>query len=150
MINTATMKPTTAFYPKFKLINFGQFPASIESIDIWIEDEPKDLLVPKGSGDLNIENFALFQGEYVKTKNWKFLLGESDTEKIKKIKNENNQVYFVFKIIYKILGDDESLQKKPFVYWAKYKCNNPIDNRKVAEYYFKLLECGTDDIKPNN
>ncbi len=148
VMNADTKELNTSFSPEFKLTNFGQFPALIESIDIWIEDEPKDLLMPTGSGDLNVENFALFQSDYIKSKDWRFLLGDSDTEKIKKIKNENNQVYFVFKIIYKILGDDKSLQKKPFVYWAKYKCDNPIDNREVATYDFTILECGADDKKP--
>lgn len=150
LINIDTKELNTPFYPKFKLKNYGQFPAFIESIDVWIEDEPKDLLFPKGSGDMNTENFALFQGEETKISKWMFLLGDSDIEKIKKIKNENNQVYFVFKIIYKILSDDKSLQKKPFVYWAKYKCDNPTDNQIVAEYSFDyILECGTNDIKPN-
>lgn len=86
MINVATKELNTPFSPQFKLINFGQFPAFIERIDIWIEDEPKDLLMPKGSGDLNIENFALFQGEKATISKWRFLLGDSDTKKNKENK----------------------------------------------------------------
>jgi hypothetical protein len=145
--NIKTKELNTEFKIYFKSKNFGQFPAFIENIDIWITDASGDLTdlpLPPGDDPNNTNNFALFQDEKWLI-DWTILFSNEDIKRIKGLKKTD---YLVFKINYKILSNEKSLQKA-FSYWIKTKHFLREDRQKEIEYRFRAIECGTDDISPD-
>lgn len=143
-------KGDTEYKLMFRVRNHSPFPAFIDNIDIWIENilenRSTDLVIIEGDEQNTTNNFALFDEE-IPTITWTFYFGKNH---VTQLNNAGDPLYFVFKINYKILGDEKDLKQPAFSYWAKYKFNDFIKNKKVDSNSIFIKKCGVKDINPND